>query len=379
MQLPLKIAIWIVALCCAQAGNAHDSSAWGGLFRSRDFGASWLPADPGLYVSGALTLAIHPKDPVRLLYGTDTRFLASGNAGRDWVDAGGTDIPGGVFAVAFDAAGDSALAATARALYRSDDLLHWKEVSLPSGAAPLRALRTGATPGRVFAAGSRGLLRSDDAGKTWQSASEQMPDAAVLSLERVQGEMEMLLAIVEGQVWESTDGARTWRLHSAGFPAGRAQVIAVSAGRPWLVAADQVYVMAKGGDWIAQGRPLPEPDTSVRGLAVSDDQKQIVVSTHRGVYRSSDQGHNWQLVEGSLPVHLEAGPLLRDPHDAGTLYVGFAIQPYDETWRRASQGTGLLAELSIASLAGAAAFLVLLMAGGVVLVRWLVRVAERPR
>jgi hypothetical protein len=59
--------------------------------------------------------------------------------------------------------------------------------------------------------------------------------------------------------------------------------------------------------------------------------------------------------------------------------VGFAIQPYDETWRRASQGTGLLAELSIASLAGAAAFLVLLMAGGVVLVRWLVRVAERPR
>ena len=368
-----KIVGWVVALGCAQAGNAHDSSAWGGLFRSRDFGANWLPADPGLYVSGALSLAIHPKDPVRLLYGTDTRFLASGNAGRDWANAGGTDVAGAVFSLSFGTAGGSALAATASSLFRSDDQTHWKEIALPSGATPLRCFLNGKERGVVFAAGSRGLLRSDDDGKSWRLASEQLPDGPVTSVAVVARAQETLLAVVHGQVWESDDGARGWRQHNAGIPEGRAQVLAVFSGRPWLVAADQVYVMTGGGDWVAQGRPLPEPDTSVRGLAVSDDQKFIVVSTHRGVYRSADQGQNWQLVESALPVHLEAGPLLRDPHDAATLYVGFAIQPYDEMWRRASRGGGLLSELSATSLAGAAAFLILLLAGGGLLIRWLVR------
>jgi hypothetical protein len=81
----------------------------------------------------------------------------------------------------------------------------------------------------------------------------------------------------------------------------------------------------------------------------------------------------WKLVEGNLPVHLEAGPLIRDPHDAATLYAGFSLTPYGEVWRRAEQGSNLLSQIDPISLAGGAAFLCLLVVGGVLVVRSLAR------
>ena len=43
--------------------SAHDPSAYGGLFRSRDLGGIWLNADVGLFLNAALTVAVDPRDP----------------------------------------------------------------------------------------------------------------------------------------------------------------------------------------------------------------------------------------------------------------------------------------------------------------------------
>ena len=146
------------------------------------------------------------------------------------------------------------------------------------------------------------------------------------------------------------------------------------AGRLWNVAAAQVFVSDDAGaTWMAYGRPLPEPGTSVRGFAVSEDGKILVLSTHRGVLRSTDSGQNWAQVESTLPVHLESGLLLRDPHDAATLYAGFSLSPYGEMWRRAEQSSSLLAQLDPVSLAGGLAFLVMLVVVGILVTRWLLR------
>ena len=63
-----------------------------------------------------------------------------------------------------------------------------------------------------------------------------------------------------------------------------------------------------GATWRAVGRPLPEPGTRVRGIAADPAATTLVVTTHRGMYRSEDGGQSWTLKEGNLPVHLEAGP-----------------------------------------------------------------------
>ena len=76
-------------------------------------------------------------------------------------------------------------------------------------------------------------------------------------------------------------------------------------------------------------------------------------------------------MEGNLPVHLEAGPLFRDPSDKHALYAVFSLLPYPEAWRAALEGGSLLARVDRVSLIGGVAFLLLVMLCGWLSVRWL--------
>ena len=127
------------------------------------------------------------------------------------------------------------------------------------------------------------------------------------------------------------------------------------------------------------GNPLPEAETNIRGVAGDPSKTTLVLTTHRGLYRSTNGGLSWTLKEGSLPIHLEAGPLVRDPGDTQTLYAVYSLMPYPEVWRTAISGGNLLSRINGISLAGGLAFVLLLMIGGVILVGWLVRLrAARP-
>jgi hypothetical protein len=111
----------------------------------------------------------------------------------------------------------------------------------------------------------------------------------------------------------------------------------------------------------------------VRGIAADPAATTLVVTSHRGMYRSEDGGQSWMLKESNLPVHLESGPLVRDPNDARTLYAVYSLMPFAEVWRTAIEGGNLLARVDPVSLAGGLAFLLLLIIGGGLLVRWLAR------
>ena len=370
--------ILLIAASIALPASAHDPSAWGGLFRSRDFGASWFPADAGLFIGGALGVAIHPQDHAQLLYGTDARLLRSKNGGRDWITEAAATMPGAVFAVAFDADGKGALASSGTRIFYTDDAAVWRDALAPGGAAPARAFVRSSTANRVYLAGAHGLFLSDDRGRSWSRAGEGvLPETAVSTIVVTPGPPENVYLVMDGKVWVSGDGARNWQTRATGLPAGHVDTLAPDvqkAGRLWNVAAAQVFVSDDAGaTWTAHGQPLPEPGTSVRGLAVSGDGKILVLGTHRGVLRSTDGGQSWSQVESTLPVHLESGLLLRDPHDAATLYAGFSLSPYGEMWRRAEQGSSLLAQLDPVSLAGGLAFLVLLVVIGILVTRWLLR------
>ncbi|HEX4985959.1 MAG TPA: hypothetical protein VFV71_07800 [Burkholderiales bacterium] len=377
-RIALVLALAAAALAPAPAG-AHDPSAWGGLFRTRDFGANWFPADAGLFIGGALGVAIHPEDPAQLLYGTDARLLRTRNGGRDWVTESAPAMIGAVFAVVFDADGKGALASTGTRIFRFEQEGGWRDVFAPAGAAPARSFaRSTGRRDRVYLAGAHGLFVSGDKGKTWtRSGDGVLPDDAVVSLIVAPGTPEKLYAVVGGDIWTSADGGDSWSRPASGLPAGRVDAISADAGksdRLWAVVAAQVYVSDDAGSkWTVRGNAISDTGLSVRGIAVSADEKIMVVSTHRGVFRSTDGGQSWKQVESTLPVHLESGLLLRDPHDPSTLYAGFSLSPYGETWRRAEQGGSLLAQTDPVSLAGGLAFLVVLIIAGAAATRWLMR------
>ncbi len=373
--MPRLIAALLLVLACAPGpAVAHDASAYGGMFRSRSMGKSWLNADVGLFLSAALAVAVDPRDPDHLLMGTDAGLLASANGGRSWTREAPAQIAGAVFAVAFAPGGGAMLCAATSGIYRFAGG-QWLPADAPPAASPARAIVFGSAPGHVYLLGRERLFGSHDGGASFERIPSETADFTTLTL--LDHPTETLFAIAEGQLLTSTDAGRHWLLRPVTSAAGPVDTVmpdpAVN-GRLWAAAADQLHVSDDLGlTWRTVGNPLPEARTMVRGIAADPAAATLVVTTHRGAYRSADGGAHWVLEEGNLPVHLEAGPLARDPADPGTLYAVYSLIPYPEVWRSALDGSNLLARADRMSLLGGLAFLLLLLLGGGVLVARLVR------
>jgi hypothetical protein len=111
----------------------------------------------------------------------------------------------------------------------------------------------------------------------------------------------------------------------------------------------------------------------VRGIAPNADATTLLVSSDRGIYRSEDGGETWAAKEEYLPIHIEAGPLARDPNDASVVYAVFSLMPYAEVWRMAVERRNMLARIEPMSLAGGLSFCLLMLIGGGLAARYLSR------
>ena len=357
--------------------RAHDPSAYGGLFRSRDLGGVWLNADVGLFLSAALAVAVDPRNPNHLLLGTDLGLMRSLSGGRSWTPEAQDQIIGAVFALAFAPDGESTVCAAPSGVFHFQDD-QWVQADAPSDAAPARGLTIGAAPGKIYLLGRNGLFASADGGKSYERVPTALAQSAEITALAVASQPgEILLAVIDSKLMASENGGRQWQRRSQGLGGAPIDTVVLDPASPqraWAARADRIYVSDDlGATWRALGQPLPEPGTHVRGIAADPAAMALVVTTHRGMYRSDDGGHSWILKEGNLPVHLESGPLARDPSDARTLYAVYSLMPYGEVWRTALEGGNLLARVDPVSLAGGLAFVLLLMIGGGLLVRSLAR------
>jgi hypothetical protein len=318
--------------------SAHDPSAFGGLFRSRDGGVTWFPANPGRIVSGAIALAVNPVEPNHLLLATDSGLLRSRNAGLDWSLEAPSVLVGAVFAVAFDPAGRGALASTGTALFRNDGGETWHAITAPVGTLPARLL-VADSAGRVYLVGWQQLYASDDWARSWRAIASPVAGAPVSHIVVARG-TGTVYAVAGKRLWAMDDWMGAWRPVDAGLPHGGIDAVSVDPREPrqlWATAAGQVFRSEDGATtWRPWGRPIEDARVSVRGVAVSVRGRDAVLTTDRGLYRSAD-GKSWQMPGDSLPAHLEAWPLVRDPSDPDTLYAGFALVPYSELWRVAAE------------------------------------------
>ena len=367
----------VVALLAPVQAAAHDASAYGGVFRSRSMGGAWLNADAGLFLSAALTVAVDPRDPNHLLMGSDSGLLASVNGGRSWTQEAPTLISGAVFAVAFSPDGAVVVCVAPGGVYRNIDG-NWRRSDAPLGATPSRGVVFGAAPKRLYLLGRDRLFISNDGGAHFARVPDDADDAEGLeSLAILRQPSETLFAVAHGRLVVSTDGGQHWQQRPVTGSADPIETVIPDPtvpNRVWAAAANRLYVSSDSSrQWQAIGSVFPEMHTVVRGIAADPAATTLVVTTHRGTYRSTDGGAHWVLEEGNLPVHLEAGPLARDPGNPSVLYVVYSLVPYPEVWRSALDGSNLLARADPMSLIGGLAFLLLLLLSGALLVAWLVR------
>jgi photosystem II stability/assembly factor-like uncharacterized protein len=360
--------IWLVCVVSllASSASAHDASSYGGVFRSRDLGATWLNADVGLFLNAALVIAVDPRDSSHLLVGTDLGILSSHNGGRNWMPEARDLIIGAVFALTFSPDGALAICAAANGVFRRDQE-GWRRAAIPGSAIPARALIAGAANHRFYLLGRRELFASEDGGRTYAVVPGLQEVSEITALVAIPGSADILAAVIDGRALISHDGGRTWR--DAGLSeAAPVDTIATDASRSqriWAAAGNRIVVSDDlGSGWHSVGRSLPETRARVRGIAASAEATTLVISSDRGIYRSDDGGETWVPKEDNLPIHIEAGPLARDPNDATVVYAVFSLMPYAEVWRMALEGGNLLARIEPISLVGGFSFCILVLIGG---------------
>jgi photosystem II stability/assembly factor-like uncharacterized protein len=370
-----------LTLSLASSAYAHDASAYGGLFRSRNLGGTWLNADVGLFLNAALAVAVDPRDPDHLLMGTDIGLYRSTNRGRSWSPEAQGLVSGAVFAIAFSPDGGNVICAAPTGVFRLANG-HWSRAVAPDGAAPAREIAFGSAPDRIYLLGNRSLFMSADGGQSYrrlQVGAENVPIAALAVATQPR---EVLFAVIDGKLLASENGGKEWRLRAGGLGDDPVDTVVLDPALPdrlWAASADRIFISDDLGlHWQAVGRPLPEAATNVRGIAADEAASTLVVTTHRGMYRSDDAGSSWILKENGLPAHLEAGPLVRDPTESRTLYAGYSLLPFPELWRSAVEGRNLLSRLDPVSLGGGFAFITLLIVSGVLFVGWLERQRSDP-
>ncbi len=372
-----RFVLLALMLVFADAG-AHDPSAWGGLFRSRDDGATWLPVDAGLFIGGAMAIAVNPVDPNHLLYATDTRLLRSRNGGRDWTTEAGSTFIGPTLSVAFGRDGVLAVASSSAGIFRTTDGATWLKAQAPEGAAPAHAIIASSEPNVFYLAGPQGVFVSRNGGSAWEKSGADLPRQAPTALSVGPGSPTPLASVIGGSLWTSRDGGGHWAQAIGPWSARGVETVGfggTARDTLWVVADDRVLRSDDGGaNWQRIGAPLGAGDGAVRNIAIGAGGMAIVVTTHRGILRSADGGVTWARLEGVLPIHLESAPLVPDPADARTLYAGFSLTPYAEVARRALEGSNVLSRIDPVNLAGGAAFLLLLLIGGTIAAR---RLAHR--
>ena len=366
----------LIGAIAAGGASAHDASSYGGVFRSRNLGGTWLRADVGLFLNAALVVAVDPQNGSHLLAGTDLGLIGSRNGGLSWTPEAPDLISGAVFAVTFVGDGERAICAAQSGVFRFE-AGQWKAAVAPEAAMPARILITGAAADRVYLLGRDRLFTSGDSGQTFVEAGGGPETNAMTALAIVRSKHEIIVAVVGGQTMISEDGGQHWRpggLGKNGQPVDDVATDAHVPNRVWAGRAGRIYVSdERGSPWRAVGRALPEPATTIRGIAANAEATTLVVTTNRGLYRSENGGESWMLKEDNLPIHLEAGALAQDPSDPGVLYAGYSLMPYSEVWRAAIEARNLVRRSDPIRLAGRIGFSLLAIVGGALLARFLVR------
>jgi photosystem II stability/assembly factor-like uncharacterized protein len=353
-----------ILLGLSGSASAHDASSYGGVFRSRNLGATWLNADIGLFLNAALAVAVDPRDPSGLLVGTDLGILGSRNGGRSWMPEARDLIVGAVFAVAFSPDGEQAVCAAASGVFRREGT-QWLRAEAPGAAIPARALVAGSSG--FYLIGRDRLFASRDGGQTYLDVPGLPATSRITALAAIKGPRDTLAAVIDGRAMISQDGGRAWRDGRLGGSDATVDTFVADGFVPqriWAASAGRIFFSDDlGATWRAAGRPLPEAAT-VRGIAASAEATTLAVTTDRGAFHSADGGETWVAREDNLPTHIEAGPLARDPSDPRVIYAVYSLTPYGEVWRMAVDGGNLLARIDPISLAGGVSFCLLILIGG---------------
>ncbi|MSQ04152.1 MAG: hypothetical protein EXR71_20060 [Myxococcales bacterium] len=208
-----------------------------GIWRSVDGGVHWRRTDRA--ADAWRFLSVPSLDIV--MAGTTTGVRVSPDGGERWFDT--VDVTDGLQVDALVEFQGQVLAGTRAGLFSSRDGLRWAR--LPLSGVVTALLPDPGWVGGLWVGTPSGLLRSDDAGKSFYRAGRQVL-AGLRGLAQLEGQGHIAAWGHDG-VWESMDGGVTWHPVFAGLQdpdirdlvvVGN-QAVAAGSGSIWRLGAER--------------------------------------------------------------------------------------------------------------------------------------------
>lgn len=285
-----------IAVANSQPTTVFASFRGGGVYKSADRGASWLPAERGL-------------------------------PANEWCDLVADPIEGAtLYASCFDG------------LFKTTDGgALWRQLDIDNPRPPIISA---ADPRVVYQPPLGGLVRSRDGGQHWSSvaSARRVPNSCSFAVDPTNS--STLYCAGEGGLAVSRNGGARWRKLPAAPEIAdiSALALAPSGGNKMFAATDDggfVTTMTGGTTWLRLG---DAPDRMrLDDLHVAEPTGTIIYARqHDRVVRTDDGGRNWNVLPVAWPVftfHTYAV----DPQTPDDVYVGaasglFASSDGGRTW-----------------------------------------------
>ncbi len=276
------------------AGTGRYMEGGGGLYKSRDGGATWQLATQGL-----------PDDIV-------VAIALSRDASVIYANVG----PGGAIYASTDAAGSWHLAGNDDALCCNVDR---QMIVLPDDPGKIIIVQPAADPN---------ISTSQDGGATWQRFPDDRDELKPSYLALAPLDPRTMYLGSDGHgVYKSADGGQTWMLANQGMLDYRIQTLAVSAADPrTLYAGSQEGHLFKttdgGGAWTDITAALALSDFEygdIRGVFIdprTPDTVYVVKGIPDRLLRSTDGGSTWKqfaLPPSDFPAQFSVTAMNFDP------------------------------------------------------------------
>ena len=232
----------------------------GGVFRSADGGRSWQRMNRGLLEGTVLSIFVDPAEPGHLWVGTETGIFTTNDGGRFWrpVDTRQSRAEKVVDLAAPNDGHLYALTKGGTLLCGQFDSNTWSRCLCGDGSCHVQDLYAPYGSHLIYAAVGQSVMRSTNHGMSWQTHTQGLPDAPVLSLG---GEVTTPWIVFAGTgdgVYKSTYWGETWFPSGNGLCLGDAcaviEEIAVYGPMVWARSWGDFYRSADGGDhWTILG------------------------------------------------------------------------------------------------------------------------------
>lgn len=280
---------WACAFHPARDGVIYVGGDVGGAYKTEDSGLHWRFINRGLVDCAVYSLAVDRQHPDTVYAGTVAGICKSTDAGEHWEF--------------LKATGRDALGITSE-----------RGVSV-------RSIAVAPTDGDVLYAGTpKGIIfKSTDRGQSWTKVYQALGGGGISYVSVTEGKLGFVLAAGTAGVLLSEDAGETWKAlktppnaTSAVTAPGNADVIYASFGK------DGVWKSAdRGATWTAANNGIRQ-GCVIREVAVDPHDPNVVccigaVGWDGFFYRSSDGGQSWQL-SATIKRDFEADPTAPDDY-----------------------------------------------------------------